>query len=355
MTARTTKRFAVLAACAIAAMPILAGCTPASSDAPSTNETQSEASADSLLPPAEGKTKYPLTLTTPWGETVLKERPERIAVVGGNGDLEATVALGVSPVTAPRAFSEYPWLDAYADAASEVTVVNTWQTETFPFEAVAAATPDLIVAHTSSILSEVYERLSAIAPVLTSKAGTAFGAKSTDWRAITRSIGKALDLADRADKAVQETDDYVAAIAERHPEWAGRTIGFVLNDGEENGLVFVNRAGSSTEELTTALGFAPHPNAAKIGTENLSLENLALVDADLLLIHQTGEEEDRVWLDSSPLYQRLGAVQRGAVTFTAFNGSRDWTLPWALSWPDVLNLRHIVDTLETSLAPIIDK
>ena len=33
------------------------------------------------LPPGEGTASYPMTLQSGWGETVLRKRPERIAVI----------------------------------------------------------------------------------------------------------------------------------------------------------------------------------------------------------------------------------------------------------------------------------
>lgn len=346
-----------LLAGALTALVALAGCAPA--DAGNAQGAEATTSVDGLLPEAEGTTQYPLTLETPYGSTELAERPERIAVVGGLGDLESTVALGVAPVTSPWDFAELAWLDEYAEAGSQAAVINVWAEE-FPYETIAAAEPDLIVALTLGTLGDQFERLAEIAPVLGGDGTTEFDGSSTDWRAITRSIGTALDLADRAEGVITETEEHIAVVAERNPAFEGRTIGLLINRGEEYGVELLNLDGTTTEELLSNLGFAPHPNATAV-TEALSLENIGLVDADLLLVHQHGGTGEpavaQAWLEASPLYQRLDAVQRGAVALTVADAedSRSWNLPWALSWPDPLNLRYTTDTLETALAGIVDQ
>ena len=76
-------------------------------------DVSADAPADELLPTAEGITSYPLTLESPFGESVLEERPgERIAVIGGGGELASALAIGIEPVIAGNA--ELAWLEPYA-------------------------------------------------------------------------------------------------------------------------------------------------------------------------------------------------------------------------------------------------
>lgn len=66
----------------------------------------------SLLPAAEQTTSYPLTLESPFGETVLPERPERIAAVAPTAiDTELLLALGVTPILTSSLVSEGGYLD----------------------------------------------------------------------------------------------------------------------------------------------------------------------------------------------------------------------------------------------------
>lgn len=333
----------------LAASLLLAACST-EEDQPDT--ASDETSEQSLLPPAEGETSYPLTLKTPYGETVLDERPERVAVIGGLGDFEATLALGVAPVVAPAEPDEDPWLEPYADVLADVPVVDPWA-DSFAVETVAAAEPDLIIALGYSRLSDDYDKLKTIAPVLGNEDK---GVDIPDWRTTTELIGSTLDLAGAAEDAVATTDDHLAQVAEEHPEWQGKTVAIVINRGPEYGIELVNNDGSDAEELLSTLGFAPHPNAAKMmdkdGYTEISLENLSIVDADGVFLYQHGGDGDAedaaAWLDKSPLFGRLGAVESGNIAIISSDDEGAGSLPWALSWPNALNLRWTADQLDES-------
>ena len=78
----TRRRVAGLVGGVLTAALLLSGCsTPAS-------ENASDGEAASRLPAAEGSTTYPLVLESPWGETTLEERPERISLVGPGAEIE---------------------------------------------------------------------------------------------------------------------------------------------------------------------------------------------------------------------------------------------------------------------------
>lgn len=343
-----------VAALAAAAL-LLTGCSTAAPE-PATTPSSS---APGLLPPGEGTTSYPLTLKSGWGETVLQKRPERIAVIGGLGDFEATLALGVSPVVAPAKPDDEPWYAPYADALKDATVIDPWA-DTLAVEKVAAARPDLIVALGYSNLDQVFTKLKAIAPVLAVQEKGAF---IPDWRTTTNLIGATLDLPSRASEAIAATDQHIAKVAQDHPQWQGRTVAIVINRGSEFGVELVNNKGSQAEKLLTALGFAPHPNAAKMidkqGYTTVSLENLSIVDADGIFLYQhggRGEAKDAAaWLAKSPLYQRLKAVQAGNVAIISSDDKASTSLPWAFSWPNALNLPWTADQLDQAFEGLFAK
>ena len=338
--ARLFRRgFAALAAAAL----LLTGCSASSSPTPSP-------SVSSLLPPGEGTASYPMTLQSGWGETVLRKRPERIAVIDGLGDFEAVLALGVSPVVAPAKADDEPWYANYAEALKDAAVIDPWA-DTLAVEKIAAARPDLIIALGYSNLDQVFNKLKTIAPVL---AVQKKGESIPEWRNTTTLIGATLDLPSRAAAAIAATDQHIAKVAQEHPQWQDRTVGIVINRGSEFGVELVNNKGSQAEKLLTALGFAPHPNAAKMidkqGYTTVSLENLSIVDADGIFLYQhggRGEAKDAAaWLAKSPLYQRLRAVKAGNVAIVSSDDKASTSLPWALSWPNALNLRWTADQLD---------
>jgi iron complex transport system substrate-binding protein len=199
-----------ITALAVVAVLGLAGCA---SGATATSSTDADTE---LLPAAEGTTTYPLTLETAYGETILQERPERIAVVGGLGDQESVLALGITPVVGSDPVP-YPWLEGtgFSDIPE---FIDPWA-DSFDFETVLAAEPDLIVASTYGNLASDFERLSTIAPVL---AVEPTGDYSWDWRELVTAVGEATDLSMDAAEQVVETEDAIVSAKAAHPEYSGR-------------------------------------------------------------------------------------------------------------------------------------
>ena len=77
----------LLAFCALAAT----SCSSTSNGTPESSSVSETTS--SLLPAAEGKTEYPLTLTSPYDESVIDKRPTRVATVGANAYRIKTVKI----------------------------------------------------------------------------------------------------------------------------------------------------------------------------------------------------------------------------------------------------------------------
>lgn len=328
--------------------------------------SDSASSAGTALPQGEGSTTYPLELTTPYGTTTLEARPQRIAVVDGFGSLESTLALGVSPVvttTGAEVIAEIsPWLEPYRSQVEGAAVINPFE-DAFPFESVQAATPDLIVAAADTRLEPTYDRLAQIAPVLGSETDLSQQQTVTleGWKTTIRLIGKALDLSAKAEEVITSVDEGVAAIATDNPDFAGKTVAVLINRGQDYGIELVNRADSVAEELLTQMGFAPHPKAQEFltmgqGNEigSVSLENIGLVDADILVVGRHGGGSDpaeaATWMESNELYTRLPAVQNG---HTVYLNEDELQSMWAFSWPDALNIPWSTDTLATLIAQVL--
>ncbi len=142
MTIAASRRTWIAALVTFVTSSLLVGCvsTAAPPAAPSVSATPS---ASGLLPAAEGKAAYPLTLKSPWGETILTERPERIAIATGANDLDNTLALGVAPVWADDWQASYEWTTA---AGSKQIEHRGEVTDTIPVEDIATSEPDLIIA-----------------------------------------------------------------------------------------------------------------------------------------------------------------------------------------------------------------
>lgn len=291
------RRLRLLPALAAAAAVVLAGCS-SGSDAES-------ADAD-LVPPAEGSTTYPLTLETWAGETVLEERPERVAVVGTSPNTDALQALGVTPVYA-LSDNDWEWRDD-AWLADIENVDSATRRDPINLEGIAASSPDLIVASGFIADRGDFEELSKIAPVLEDVEQVE--GPAADWRERQRLIGEALDLSAAADQVIADADAAISAVAEANPEFEGRTI-TIAYDYTETGLDYYTVTGETAEGVVTDLGFAPNPLAENFTAENtVTDENLALLDADALVIFYNTHAE-REAREAMELFATIPAVADG--------------------------------------------
>jgi iron complex transport system substrate-binding protein len=171
---------------------------------------------------------FPVTLEHAFGETTIDDEPERV-VTWGFGSTDAALALGVVPVAIP--FQEYggndqgllPWIADELDELGVETPTVLPNSDEVPFEAIAAADPDVILANYSGITAEDYATLSAIAPTV----GYPDEAWTTPWRDVVTTVGQALGREDEAEQLVADTEQAVADAAAEHPELQGKTVAAV--------------------------------------------------------------------------------------------------------------------------------
>lgn len=348
-TPRTTRtRRASLLAGAIAAALILTACgstgTPATTDAP--------AATASLLPAAEGKTQYPLSLTTPWGKTTLEKRPERVAAIAVSGvDTELLVALGVTPIsTSSLVFENAPWtVAAGADKAEKVLEVD--YDNPVPKEALLALKPDLILGFGRNLDNqESFDVLSKIAPVVSAEDGEILDL--SPWQEPLRVLGKALDLSDRAEKVISDYEAKIAGIKKEHPEFAGKSLNFIVYHGGGDALSNFTYSESAADGLLTAIGFAPNTNKDR----DLSLETLGTVDGDILLLGNGGGTENKEPLTDItdlPVYKALNVVKEDHVVLL---DSDEYGFPvlWALAAGKVLGHEWLLDQIVPLIAEKIE-
>ncbi|MDA3146444.1 ABC transporter substrate-binding protein [Leucobacter sp. UCMA 4100] len=334
-----TLKPAALISGAVAALLVLSGCssTPEGDAKP---DTAGESSTSALLPEAEGKTDYPLTLETPFGDTTLDERPDRIAIVtSATPDTDALLALGGTPVFAPSTIERNSWLDASLTDPIE-TIWDASPDVELPAEAVAASKPDLIVTLQAldTFDQKAFDQLSAIAPVLYAEVD------SLSWQDLTQTLGDTIDLGDRAAEAVADTESVIERTREAHPEFEGKTATHVIAHSEKAGAFYASTPGSNTEQLFNELGFVLPEAAQSVapGTK-ISDELMGMIDADFLLISTITEPE--FFLDS-PLLQSVPAVAEGrAVIDPAEEGTTTNNFAWGLNQQSVLSIPWLIERL----------
>lgn len=318
---RRTGIFAIAIAAALTAS--LTGCA-------NTDDATADTPAG-LLPAAEDSTQYPLTLDTWAGESVIEERPERVALIGFSPNLDALQALDVTPVYSIADDVEGTYRDE--DWFSEIEFVDTaTRSDPINVEAIAATEPDLIVAVNAAIEDD-FERLSEIAPVV---AEEEIGADKIDWREGQRLVGEALDLPAAAEQAITEAEDALAATAAEHPEFDGKTITMAYNYGAEYGTEYYTVTGGTAEEIMVDLGFDPNPLAEEfISDPAVSDENQSLLDADVLMMIYA-DDEVRDTHEAMPLFQQLDPVAEGRYASLTFNENENVVSPDGTEMPNAV-------------------
>lgn len=337
---------------------VLAGC--GAEDRSPAPDAAADQSSESLLPPAEGETSYPLTLTSPWGETVLDERPERIAAVVADGtDTELLAALGVTPVVAPDTVDRAIWtLDALP---AEIETVYAFDPDKpFPLEKIAGAKPDLIIAIGGWDLSKEYDDLARVAPVLTGETKAEFEA---GWQEKLGIIGETIDLSGAAEQVISDHDAHFEQVRADHPEFEGRTATFAIYYGPEYGLTYYSGKGSDPQLFLESLGFAPNPIAAEFGKDEgvVSAENLGKLDADVLVLSDNSEGSIAD-ITGQRLFKQLPAVEEGRLALLTltdegfeYDGTEaEGNLAWALAGSGPLGERWAADQLVPILSGLLE-
>jgi iron complex transport system substrate-binding protein len=333
-------RLAALAASALTAALVLAGCA---GSAPESTSTAAAGEGDG----------QPVAIEHAFGETTVPADPQRVVTLGW-GSTDAAIALGTIPVAIP--FDSYagdengvlPWVaDALDKAGVETPTVLPDSPDEPPYEAIAEADPDVILAVYSGITEEQYETLSQIAPTV-AYPGEAW---STPWRDVVTTVGKALGKSAQADEVLAGIDAQLADAAAAHPEFEGKSIAAVWDTA---GTFYVYKKEDPRVEFMLDLGFvnAPSVDALANGDSTfyytLSYEQLDKLDADVVLSYSDTQAEADAFL-TAPQTSVIPAVQAGTVAqlvgtdyIAAVSPPTALSLPWGLD--------QLVDALAAATA-----
>ncbi|MBN4925347.1 iron-siderophore ABC transporter substrate-binding protein [Hoyosella rhizosphaerae] len=259
---------------------------------------------------------FPRTIEHAFGETVIPTDPTRV-VAWGWGSADAAIALGVTPVA--MAHQSYggddegvlPWVrEALADSGEATPAILPAGTDV-PFEAIAAAEPDLILAVYSGITESEYELLSEIAPTIAYPDAP----WSTPWRDTIRIVGDALGRVPEATQLLADIDAEVAEKAEAHPELAGKSVALVWDTAD---ALYVYKPADSRVAFTLDLGLVNPDSVDELSNGDstfyftLSRENLGELTSDILVTYADSEQQSTEFLES-PAAQLMDQVRRGTV------------------------------------------
>jgi iron complex transport system substrate-binding protein len=276
---------------AVASGLVLAGCSSAdegmSTSAPSTA--------------AEGVR----TVEHAAGTTEITGTPERVVVLD-TGELDAVLALGVTPVGAVRT-GVSDELPAYIeDAGVDPTQIANVGTIAEPaLEEIAALDPDLILSN-SVRHAEIYDQLSAIAPTVFAEA------IGETWEDNLRLAGEALGLTDEAEQLLADYEERAAEVGALYGDPAATEVSMVrFLDGS---AVRLYGEGSFIGDVLGDVGFArPEVQRTAETFVEVSPEQIDQADGDLLFSASYGDEGRTAagQITSGGLWQGLSAVQQG--------------------------------------------
>ncbi|MER1995723.1 MAG: iron-siderophore ABC transporter substrate-binding protein [Arthrobacter sp.] len=330
------SRMRSLAAVAAVAALSLSACSTGSTAG---TESSEAASSD----------QFPVTIEHAFGETTLDSVPERVATVSWV-NTDTALALGVVPVGMP----EYewggnengttPWIDEAleelgAPIGSDNAPVQYSETDGINFDAIAATTPDVILAAYSGITEEDYDKLSAIAPVIAYPETPYY----TSWQDSAEMIGEALGKSEEAAQLVEETEKAIADKAAEYPELAGTSFIYGNLDTTAGAdQISIYTSGDNRPKFLKELGMVQAP----IVDENAPADAFYLtwsperaneLEADLF-VSWVADDAAKESIISDPLLSQIPAVKNGGLVADSDN-----TLTLSISAANVLSIPYALE------------
>lgn len=270
-----------------------------------------------------GDGAFPVTVEHAYGESVIEEKPERVATIAW-GNHEAALALGVVPVTMEKATwgddddnGVLPWVeDKVEEMGAEMP--DTWDpTDGVDFEAIAASEPDVILAGYSGLTQEEYDTLSQIAPVV-AYPETPWG---STWQETLLQDAKGLGLEEEGQALIEETEGALAEKVGQYENLAGASAMwayveptdtstlsyFTVNDPR---VQFFPEVGM---EIPQAVTDASEGNDQFFGSESTETAADTFADADVMVVSTDFEQQELMQED--PLMSKIPAIERDSMVW----------------------------------------
>ena len=289
------------------------------------------------------------------GSTVVPDDPQRIVTVGFS-DQDPVLALGGTLVGVTYWYGEYeyatwPWAQSRL-GTQRPAVLNKGAftgTPEYRYEEIAALRPDLILGVYTKMSEEQFQRLSAIAPTVAPPVGHKEFA--TPWDVSTRHVGDALGKRADADAAVTAVNEKFAGARAANPAFQGRTA--LVVERFRPGSTFVRSPGDPRSQVLAGLGFTV-PTVAGSGTGNdgvsVADERMAELRPDVLIWNVGSKPAVRAEVEAMPVYRDLEVVRAGRSVFID-----DPVVSGAWTWGTVLSIPTVIDTLASSIAPVMTR
>lgn len=300
----------------ISAMTLLFGCSADKLTDSKTEDSKELASTS----------EYPLVIKHAFGETVLEEKPERVATISwANHDI--VLALGVVPVGFSAAnygiqddSGMLPWTADKLKALDAESPAIFQDTDGLDFEAISDTNPDVILAAYSGITREEYDTLSKIAPVVAYQTSPWLAS----WREQVTFNSKGMGMEEQGKQLIADTEKLIQDKANTYPILKGMKAAFVSISASDLSKFYVYTPADPRGEFLTELEMEyPESITSKITDPDsfyieLSAENADILnDADLFVTY--GDENTLKTLQEDPLIGKIPAVQRGSIVVIGDN------------------------------------
>jgi iron complex transport system substrate-binding protein len=341
MHARSTRRTFLLSTAGAAAAFGLAACGSDDEAAGGGASTGTNASGAAAA--------YPIAVEHEHGKTTIEKAPERI-VSYGYTDADPMLAMGVVPVGLLQWIPQWKrGVGAWAVPQLGSSRPDIYSGNTIQYEKVAASRPDLILAVTYALKKDEYDKLSQIAPTVTTVAG--FPDWGTPWQSATEQVGRALGRTEKAKQLVAQAEARFEQAKADHPSFAGKQV--LLVAPGNNGKLNVFAPTDTRGRFVTSLGFT-QPDAIKQATggqfyAEISEERYDLVDVDALIV-MAEDPAIRAALVKQPAYKNLKVVREGRAIM-----SDDLEVNMALSASTVTSIPYALDRIVPELDRALSK
>ncbi|GAA0262620.1 iron-siderophore ABC transporter substrate-binding protein [Saccharothrix mutabilis subsp. mutabilis] len=192
-----------------------------------------DASTQTTPTSSAGSSAFPVTIEHKFGKAEIPKEPTKVVVVGtATDDLDAAIALGVTPVAffnKSGGDAVPSWLKGKLDPAKTKIVDAAAGVDP---EQVGKFTPDLILATSSYGLEQEYPNLAKLAPTV----GYATDWGKQTWQEHVQVVAKALGKTADGDKVISTTQAAIDKFKADHPKAAGKT--FTASVGNTAGKMF---------------------------------------------------------------------------------------------------------------------
>ncbi|MBD8033212.1 iron-siderophore ABC transporter substrate-binding protein [Solibacillus merdavium] len=333
---------------------VVAGCADKET---STEENKSEETNSQASNSENSATEYPIVIKHALGETVIEEKPERVATVAwANHDV--ALALGVVPVGFSAAnygvqdeSGMLPWTAEKLKELGEENPNIYQDTDGLDFEAISDSNPDVILAAYSGLTQEEYDTLSEIAPVVAYPATPWV----ITWRDQILYNAKGMGMEEEGKQLIADTEKLIQDKANEFPEIKGKKAAFGMFNATDLSKFYIYTPADPRGELLEDLGMSyPESIKAQVQDENsfyieLSAENAdALNDAEILIAY--GDDNTLKALQADPILGKVPAIKNGTVLIIPDN-----TPLAAAGNPNPLSIQYTIDEYVSLISEVAKK